>query len=412
MQPAICIPMDRYGDANDYFAALRKKQARLRGSGALRTVLFWWALSLLVLFVLFGYLRPAPDGQGSLTSAAWAFRDYVGRVVGAVPTDCAVVEPSSKYLSASKPLFMAWTSDDAPCAWRSDWRSLVVAFSPDVSPIQKITLFVLILGLIWLRQQTIERKIDLISFPRNDRELDEDRTKRDQGWSEHPVSRLDDPKRPAPQRLYPTNLIVLDPVWDEKGVTHLLRERLVRVSTLLSREKLNGPIDLLIDILETGAAHGTVGPASQRMRAAAFEFKEKVLGRLWPVDYLLWLLPTIGFVGTIYGISMSLASTKGLFKSQSAFDEEIAKVVDGLGVAFDTTAMALVCAAVLYLLLKRLEASAADLASAAEESLANLFIGRMADRVPVVPQPTVIASVAQTSADTDPTTRSLDGPKP
>ena len=305
---------------------------------------------------------------------------------------------------------MFWFSQESPCGWRSEWWSLVVAFSPDVSPVQKVTLFVLILGLVWLRQQAIERKIDLISFPRNDRHLDKDITEQDPGWAEHPVSRTDREDRDDPEPIYPRHLIVLDPLWNSEGGTHRVRERLIRVSILLSAAKLNRPIELIIDVLEEGAAHGRVGPASVRMRTAAFAFKEEVLDRLWPVDFLIWLLPIIGFIGTIYGISMSLASTKGLFNSQAEFNVEIGKVVDGLAVAFDTTSMALVCAAVLYLLFKRSEAGATDLAAAAEESLANLLVARMADGgtvVPVVPVPIVPAP-----ADADPKTGNPDGPKP
>jgi hypothetical protein len=56
-------------------------------------------------------------------------------------------------------------------------------------------------------------------------------------------------------------------------------------------------------------------------------------------------------------------------------------VVDGLGVAFDTTSMALVCSAYLYWRLVRAEQEIRLLSTRARDSLSNLLVDRLVDRV-------------------------------
>ena len=57
--------------------------------------------------------------------------------------------------------------------------------------------------------------------------------------------------------------------------------------------------------------------------------------------YLVWLLPTTGFIGTVIGISIALEGMQD--PKNIAFD----KVTSGLAVAFYTTILALVLSALL-----------------------------------------------------------------
>jgi biopolymer transport protein ExbB/TolQ len=60
--------------------------------------------------------------------------------------------------------------------------------------------------------------------------------------------------------------------------------------------------------------------------------------------YLVWIIPTTGFIGTVIGISISL---EGMQNPQAI---EFDKVTSGLAVAFYTTIIALVLSAILVLL--------------------------------------------------------------
>lgn len=66
------------------------------------------------------------------------------------------------------------------------------------------------------------------------------------------------------------------------------------------------------------------------------------------LNYLVWVIPTFGFVGTIIGISAALRQLSGI---NTDFDI-IEKVTSSLSTAFYTTLVALIWSAVLYLLIQ------------------------------------------------------------
>lgn len=66
------------------------------------------------------------------------------------------------------------------------------------------------------------------------------------------------------------------------------------------------------------------------------------------IRYVTWLIPTLGFIGTVIGIAMALGEAGGLdFGNPTA--GMLADVTDKLGVAFYTTLLALLQSAVLVL---------------------------------------------------------------
>lgn len=62
--------------------------------------------------------------------------------------------------------------------------------------------------------------------------------------------------------------------------------------------------------------------------------------------YIAWLIPTMGFIGTVVGISLSL---KGLGTNSTQIDME--PIVAGLAISFNTTIIALIESAILMFLL-------------------------------------------------------------
>jgi biopolymer transport protein ExbB/TolQ len=57
---------------------------------------------------------------------------------------------------------------------------------------------------------------------------------------------------------------------------------------------------------------------------------------------IVWAIPILGFLGTVIGITMAIASLK-----PSSLEESMVEVTAGLGVAFDTTALALALSIIL-----------------------------------------------------------------
>jgi biopolymer transport protein ExbB/TolQ len=70
--------------------------------------------------------------------------------------------------------------------------------------------------------------------------------------------------------------------------------------------------------------------------------------------YLIWLIPTLGFIGTVWGISVGLTEFSEIIHSAEGFSQvksALPAVTKNLGIAFDTTLLALVLSAlaVLYM---------------------------------------------------------------
>lgn len=70
-------------------------------------------------------------------------------------------------------------------------------------------------------------------------------------------------------------------------------------------------------------------------------------------SYWIWLIPTIGFVGTIYGISGALQNAHTVLGAEDALKSATTQGLTAtLGIAFDTTLLALICSVPLMFLMK------------------------------------------------------------
>lgn len=67
------------------------------------------------------------------------------------------------------------------------------------------------------------------------------------------------------------------------------------------------------------------------------------------IRYLIWAIPSIGFIGTVRGIGVALS------KADEALAGDIAGMIDGLGVAFNSTLVALLISVGLMFLLHQLQ---------------------------------------------------------
>lgn len=88
------------------------------------------------------------------------------------------------------------------------------------------------------------------------------------------------------------------------------------------------------------------------------------------IRYLAWAIPSIGFVGTVVGISKAMAAIGGEGDALKAASE-------ALGVAFDTTFVALMLSLVLMYLLHKIQADEDSSIVEAVELCMNQFVHRM-----------------------------------
>jgi hypothetical protein len=103
---------------------------------------------------------------------------------------------------------------------------------------------------------------------------------------------------------------------------------------------------------------GRIGDVSEILRTQA-EYDENQLSSSYTlVSGFLWATPVFGFVGTVLGLSEAVRGFGGTL--QGAADLSVLKgslqaVTGGLGVAFETTLVALVCALATQLLLSAMQ---------------------------------------------------------
>ena len=103
------------------------------------------------------------------------------------------------------------------------------------------------------------------------------------------------------------------------------------------------------------------------------------------INFLIWAIPTCGFLGTILGIIGAMEAAALIVKATNSLEQAqaIRTVTSNLGMAFDTTFVALVCVIPLSFLLAITRKTEADLLENLEskgiETLSNLWKGVLKD---------------------------------
>jgi hypothetical protein len=101
-----------------------------------------------------------------------------------------------------------------------------------------------------------------------------------------------------------------------------------------------------------GSRTPSVGQLMEINREASGLDQEHVAGRFTLTRYILYLLPVIGFIGTVEGISkalMNISKVLPLVKELDQFMDKLTDVTGALQVAFDSTLLALFLSAALML---------------------------------------------------------------
>ena len=96
---------------------------------------------------------------------------------------------------------------------------------------------------------------------------------------------------------------------------------------------------------------GSVPEATETMMGRIEVASEQQESELSMLRYLVWAIPSIGFIGTVRGIGVALR------RADEALQGDISGVTSALGVAFNSTLIALVISIVLMLLIHLLQSS-------------------------------------------------------
>jgi biopolymer transport protein ExbB/TolQ len=103
------------------------------------------------------------------------------------------------------------------------------------------------------------------------------------------------------------------------------------------------------------------------------------------IRLIIWAVPILGFLGTVVGITMAIASLR-----VDAVQESMQEVTSGLGVKFDTTALALTLSMILMSLQYFVDRVENALLAAVDRRAEEELVGRFA-RVPVDSEGQIVA---------------------
>lgn len=105
----------------------------------------------------------------------------------------------------------------------------------------------------------------------------------------------------------------------------------------------------LATALQRFAATGNIQDVSTSVREISESEAERMESELSIIRYIAWAIPSIGFIGTVRGIGDALA------QAHKAVEGDITGVTQSLGVAFNSTFIALVISIVLMFFIHQLQ---------------------------------------------------------
>lgn len=116
---------------------------------------------------------------------------------------------------------------------------------------------------------------------------------------------------------------------------------------------------------------GTAESLDEQIRYLAEEDIARMYSSYSLVRIIIWAIPILGFLGTVIGITLAIAKL-----SPESLENSLPEVTSGLGVAFDTTALALTLSIVLMFSKFFVERLETKLLFQVDAKVASLLVGR------------------------------------
>lgn len=142
---------------------------------------------------------------------------------------------------------------------------------------------------------------------------------------------------------------------------------------------------LLSGVLLQFQANRSMDQVNSTINLSMDLFQHEIELRYNVVRYLVWLIPTLGFVGTVMGIAFALRTAGALFASANlaatTMGPDMMQTLTGdLGVAFYTTLLALLQAAVLMLAMHLTQEKEEGALNQVGQYCLRHFVGRLSEQ--------------------------------
>ena len=131
---------------------------------------------------------------------------------------------------------------------------------------------------------------------------------------------------------------------------------------------------VLLTALHRFRSTGDIQNVATTVRELCEQESERLDSELSMVRYIAWAIPSIGFIGTVRGIGIALS------QAHRAVEGDISGVTQNLGVAFNSTFIALILSIVLMFLLHQLQLVHERLVLNAQEYAETNLIAKLRER--------------------------------
>lgn len=131
--------------------------------------------------------------------------------------------------------------------------------------------------------------------------------------------------------------------------TNLISERIERIRRLPEKMKEYLLPRVLLGALERFGSTKNIQDASTEVLNLCEEESDRLESELSIIRYIAWAIPSVGFIGTVRGIGNALA------QAHRAVEGDITGVTQGLGVAFNSTFIALLISIILMFIVHQIQ---------------------------------------------------------
>ncbi len=157
---------------------------------------------------------------------------------------------------------------------------------------------------------------------------------------------------------------------------HVLTE-IIKKSKLDSNDKMGILPYMILQIGLQFRTNHSIALTSDFLSKQLELFLHTVELRYNKLKYLIWLIPSLGFMGTVYGIGLAVSRLGG----GSLDDPELlTNMASSLGIAFNTTLLALVLSVILQFFTQHLEAKEENLINDYGKYILDNLINKIIER--------------------------------
>ena len=170
------------------------------------------------------------------------------------------------------------------------------------------------------------------------------------------------------------------------GARNISRERAETLSQAIDQKSESPDLKnkLLPYVMARGLERyhmtGNVPEATETIMGRLEVASEQQESELSMLRYLVWAIPSIGFIGTVRGIGVAL------HRADEALQGDISGVTNALGVAFNSTLVALIISIILMLLIHLLQGSQEGLILRLQTFCREQIIDKLFDRDEEAPE--------------------------